>query len=143
MSKKDKIKRMLIDNKEGDFSFLLREIKLLLENNYGSDIQFLFSLIETEKEEFSDDGCFKWRELVRREATLLKSYYIAAFTQAIRRCVEWESEEDFSFSDATLKKALKELNYYNQFNSLFCSNLNGENNNIDVFKKVLLKGEEK
>lgn len=137
--KKEKIKKILVTNKKEDYSFLLREIPLLLENNYSAEVQFLFSLIEEEKNNFSDEEFFKWRVLKRKEAVFLKNYYIASFMQALRRCVEWESEESFTFSDATLKKVLKDLNYYNEFNQFFCNNLNGENINIDIFKKVLLK----
>lgn len=133
MKKIEIVKDYLRSAKLGD---LAHEIGLLLDNNYGSEIQELYALVELPKSEYSED-C-PWRKMSLAEARQLKWKYIESALATIERFVLWH--KDLEVSQATIKKAMAEIGFYESFNNYFLDEcLNGESENIDVLRRVLIK----
>lgn len=128
MTKKEILKNELL-KKDVYYNRIMNEVDLLLENNFGQEIQELFDLVDREKEEFDHN----YRTLKLSDVRPLKWAYI----ESVLKAVSFFIDVEFDFSDATLKKAMKETNFYQDFNKYYTDNLNGETENVEVFKRVL------
>lgn len=127
MKKIDIVKEYLV--KENVKKALLHEIDLLLDSNYGEEIQLIYSLVETPKEDLGD----YFKVITKEQCLKLKWQFINSTLDAVQRFIAWD--EDIKVSNSTIKKGMKEINFYNDFNNYFIDNLNGDSDNIAIFKR--------
>lgn len=127
MKKIEIVKEYLL--KRDNLKDMVREIELLLDNNYGSNIQYIYSLVNTDKEELGE----YFKNITKEECLKLKWQIIEATLDTVQRFIIWES--DIEISQSTIKKAMKEINFYNDFNLMILDGLNGDIDNINTFKR--------
>lgn len=130
MTKKEIIKKWFQDGE--NIKFIHREADLYLENNYGCTCNYLYSLIETKKEELGE----YYKLITRQDAIMLKNYVCRAYIDAIKFGLNYDGIEA---SEAMIKKAMKENNIFNSLTTYFIDKLNGESENIEIIKKVFKK----
>lgn len=108
---------------------MTNQIDLYLENNYDEKCMDLFNYINLPKDDFSEE--YPYRKLTLKEARELKWYYI----KSVEDFLNWYLP--IEVSRATLIKACKTLDFFKNFNTYYLKNLNGEDENIETFKRVL------
>lgn len=131
MTKLQMVKEYL--KKENVKEQINKELDLMLDNNYGETIQFMYALLETDKNELGEN----FRTISKDECIKLKWQVINATLEIIQRFITWDN--DVEVSQSTIKKGMKELNFYNEFNNHFVENLNGDIENIKIFKRWFIK----
>ncbi len=133
MSKIDVVKQWISDKNNQEW-IMIDRLDMYLWNNHGGDIAFLYDLINAEKSEFdSEYEEYQYRPINKKECKILKWTIIGDVLDIIKDGVYCDMSTDVSH--ATIKKALKELELYTVLNNMFIDNLNGEQDNIDFFKK--------
>lgn len=114
---------------ELDLNYMTNQIDLYLENNYDKKCMDLFSYINSPKSDFSEE--YPYRKLTLREARELKWYYI----KSVESFLHWYLP--IEVSRTTLIKSCKTLDFFKNFNTYYINLLNGEDENIETFKRVL------
>lgn len=132
MKKIEMVKKWLED--KNNIEWLQGEVDLLLENNYGADVQFLYNLVDDTKEDLGD----YYKKLDKSQALKLKWGIIKACEDALSCGIGFDVN-NIDISIYTIKKACKEVNFYSTFTTEFINNLNGEAENIEELKKVFKK----
>ena len=132
MKKIEMVKKWLED--KNNIEWLQGEVDLLLENNYGADVQFLYNLVDDTKEDLGD----YYKKIDKSQALKLKWGIIKACEDALSYGIRFDVN-CIDISIYTIKKACKELNFYSTFTTEFINNLNGEVENIAELKKVFKK----
>lgn len=131
--KKIEMVKSWLKNKN-NIEWLQGETQLLLENNYGAETQFLYSLVDSSKEDLGD----YYKKLDKSQALKLKLGIIKACEDALCYGIRFDVN-NIDISIYTIKKACKEVNFYSTFTTEFINNLNGEAENIEELKKVFKK----
>lgn len=126
MRKKDVIIEIVKDEE-----WFLSEMHMYLKNNYGSNVQYLYDLVDVPREDW--DGNF-YKKLTKKDARELKHYIFNSCMDIIRFQIKWQC---LNISDTTIKNTLKEIGFFKKFNELFLNNLNGEDENIEELRKVI------
>lgn len=131
MTKLEAVK-VLLNNRE-NVNYMLNEMDLMLDNNYGAEVQELYSLVSIDKEDLGDS----YRELKRTDITTLKAFIITTALEITKNLFDYEYSMEVS--TATIKKAMKEINFYTWFNEEFVNGLQGETVNVEKLRKALVK----
>lgn len=134
--KKIEIAKEWISN-NNNVEWTINQLDLYLENNHGQNIQFIYSLINTDKKEFEENGPYKYRNIKKSECLELKWAIINDTLKVVQYGVLYDN--NIEVSENTIKKAMKELNFYNTFNNKFINSLNGESENIEIFKRWFIR----
>lgn len=132
MKKIEMVKKWLEDI--NNIKWLQSEVDLLLNNNYGADIQYLYNLVDDTKEDLGD----YYKKLDKSQALKLKWGIIKACEDALTYGIRFDINNT-DISIYTIKKACKELNFYVTFTTEFINSLDGEAENIAELKKVFKK----
>ena len=130
MTKKEKINGWLQET--NNINYIFRNVDLYLDNNYGGDIQYLYSLVDTEEKELGG----YYRPLQKKEITILKGYICKSFIDVIKDGLNWDGIEA---SESTIKNTLKMYGWYTVLTTRFLNELNGEIENIDILKEAFKK----
>ena len=119
-TKIDVVKEWLNDS--ANLKWTLNELDLYLENNHGSEISNLYSILHGETEGV----------LTKDDIKRLKWVIISDVLCIVEWCIG--RYEDISISESTIKKAMKETDFYDRFNTMFFSNIK-DSDNLQIFKK--------
>ena len=119
-TKIDVVKEWLNDS--ANLKWALNELALYLDNNHGSEIANLYSILKVETEGV----------LTKDDVKKLKWSIISDVLSIVQRAIEWDC--DISISNSTIKKAMKETDFYDKFNTMFFSSIK-ESDNLKIFKK--------
>ena len=119
-TKIDVVKEWLNDS--ANLKWTLNELDLYLENNHGSEISNLYSILHSETEGV----------LTKDDIKRLKWVIISDVLCIVEWCIG--RYEDISISESTIKKAMKETDFYDRFNTMFFSNIK-DSDNLQIFKK--------
>ena len=119
-TKIDVAKEYLIN--DANLKWTLNELDLYLENTHGPEIANLYSILKSEKEGV----------LTKDNVKKLKWNIISDVLCIVQRAIEWDC--DVTISESTIKKAMKETDFYDKFNTMFFSSIK-ESDNLKIFKK--------
>lgn len=131
MRKMEIVKEWLKNN--ANIEWLNSELELWLENNHGADIQYSYGLINRNKEDLND----YYRKIEKKECLQLKWAIIKDVLEIVKNGIAYDY--DIDISDSTIKKVMKETDFYMFFNSKFVNELNGESENIEIFKRWFIR----
>lgn len=107
---------------DANLTCILNELDLYLNNNHGPEIANLYSILHSEI-----DGI-----LTKADVKKLKWSIISDVLCIVQRAIEWDC--DVTVSESTIKKAMKETDFYDKFNTMFFNNIE-ESDNLKIFKK--------
>lgn len=107
---------------DANLTWILNELDLYLNNNHGPEIANLYSILHSEI-----DGI-----LTKADVKRLKWIIISNVLYIVEWCIGWY--EDISISKSTIKKAMKETDFYDKFNTMFFSSIK-DSDNLKIFKK--------
>lgn len=105
-----------------NLKWTLNELDLYLDNNHGPEIANLYSILKDETEGI----------LTKADVKKLKWSIISDVLCIVQRAIEWDC--DVTVSESTIKKAMKETDFYDKFNTMFFNNIE-ESDNLKIFKK--------
>ena len=95
---------------------------LYLDNNHGPEVANLYSILKGETEGV----------LTKDDIKRLKWSIISDVLSIVKWYIGWY--EDISISESTIKKAMKETDFYDKFNTMFFSSIK-DSDNLKIFKK--------
>lgn len=107
---------------DANLTCILNELDLYLNNNHGQEIANLYSILKGETEGV----------LTKDDIKRLKWSIIFDVLSIVEWCIGWY--EDISISESTIKKAMKETDFYDKFNTMFFSIIK-DSDNLKIFKK--------
>lgn len=107
---------------DANLTCILNELDLYLNNNHGPEIANLYSILHSEI-----DGI-----LTKADVKRLKWIIISDVLYIVEWCIGWY--EDISISKSIIKKAMKETDFYDKFNTMFFSSIK-DSDNLKIFKK--------
>lgn len=119
--KKIEIAKQWLNNVD-NLEWILNNLGLYLDNNHGARILELHSILKGNIE----------GTLTKEDVKMLKWIIVADVLAIVKDGIAWD--EDIEISEATIKKAMKETDFYTRFNTMFINNLQASNN-LEVFKK--------
>ncbi len=119
--KKIEIAKKWLNNVD-NLEWILNELELWLDNNHDSEMTEIHSILQGEVED----------TLTKENAKRLKWTIVADVLQIVQNGIAWD--EDIEISEATIKKAMKETDFYNRFNTMFINNF-PESDSLEMFKK--------
>lgn len=109
-------------NDSANMKWLLDETHLYLENNHDSEIMNLYFILKDEMPGI----------LTKADVKRLKWVIISDVLCIVQRAIEWDC--DVAISESTIKKAMKETDFYDKFNTMFFSSIK-DSDNLKIFKK--------
>ena len=109
-------------NDSANMKWLLDETHLYLENNHDSEIMNLYFILKDEMPGI----------LTKADVKRLKWVIISDVLCIVQRAIEWDC--DVAISESTIKKAMKETDFYDKFNTMFFSSIK-DSDNLKTFKK--------
>ena len=109
-------------NDSANMKWLLDETHLYLENNHDSEIMNLYFILKDEMPGI----------LTKADVKRLKWVIISDVLCIVQRAIEWDC--DVAISESTIKKAMKETDFYDKFNTMFFNSIE-DSDNLKTFKK--------
>ena len=109
-------------NDSANMKWLLDETHLYLENNHDSEIMNLYFILKGEMPGI----------LTKADVKRLKWIIISDVLCIVQRAIEWDC--DVTISESTIKKAMKEVDFYDKFNTMFFSSIE-ESDTLKIFNK--------
>ena len=119
-TKIDVVKKWL--SNDANLKWTLNELDLYLDNNHGPEVANLYSILKGETEGV----------LTKDDIKRLKWSIISDVLSIVKWYIGWY--EDISISESTIKKAMKETDFYDKFNTMFFSSIK-DSDNLKIFKK--------
>lgn len=107
---------------DADLKWTLNELDLYLDNNHGQEIANLYSILKGEIQS----------TLTKADVKRLKWIIVSDVLSIVQRAIEWDY--DITISESTIKKSMKEVDFYDTFNTMFFSSIE-ESDNLKIFKK--------
>lgn len=106
---------------DANLIWILNELDLYLNNNHGPEIANLYSILHSETE----------GTLTKDDIKKLKWGIISDVLCIVQRAIEWDC--DVTISESTIKKSMKEVDFYDKFNTMFFSSIK-DSDNLKIFK---------
>ena len=119
-TKIDVVKKWL--SNDANLKWTLNELDLYLDNNHGPEVANLYSILKGETEGV----------LTKDDIKRLKWSIISDVLSIVKWYIGWY--EDISISESTIKKAMKETDFYDKFNTMFFNSIE-DSDNLKTFKK--------